>query len=68
MIIVEDLWLNQKGIGELFNITRNNITMHINDIYDSYELEQNSTSKKLLLVQKKVIKRLLEIKLNKRKV
>ena len=25
--------------------------MHINDIYASYELEQNSTSKKFLLVQ-----------------
>ena len=46
-----DLWLTQKAIGELFNTTRNNITMHINDIYDSYELEQNWTSKKFLLVQ-----------------
>ena len=46
-----DLWLTQKSIGELFNTTRNNVTMHINDIYDSYELEQNSTSKKFLLVQ-----------------
>ena len=46
-----DLWLTQKAIGELFNTTRNNITMHINDIYDSYELDQNSTSKKFLLVQ-----------------
>ena len=46
-----DLWLTQKAIGELFNTTRNNITMHINDIYDSYELEPNSTSKKFLLVQ-----------------
>ena len=46
-----DLWLTQKAIGELFNTTRNNITMHINDIYDSYELEQTSTSKKFLLVQ-----------------
>ncbi len=46
-----DLWLTQKAIGELFNTTRNNITMHINDIYDSYELEQNSTSKNFLLVQ-----------------
>ena len=44
-----DLWLTQKSIGELFNTTRNNVTMHINDIYDSYELEQNSTSKKFLL-------------------
>jgi len=46
-----DLWLTQKAIGELFNTTRNNITMHINDIYDSYELDQSSTSKKFLLVQ-----------------
>ena len=46
-----DLWLTQKAIGELFNTTRNNITMHINDIYGSYELEQNWTSKKFLLVQ-----------------
>ena len=47
-----DLWLTQKAIGELFNTTRNNITMHINDVYDSYELERNLTSKKFLLVQK----------------
>ena len=46
-----DLWLTQKSISELFNTTRNNVTMHINEIYDSYELEQNSTSKKFLLVQ-----------------
>ena len=46
-----DLWLTQKAIGELFNTTRNNITMHINDIYDNYELDQNSTSKKFLLAQ-----------------
>lgn len=25
--------------------------MHVNDIYDNYELDQNSTSKKFLLVQ-----------------
>ena len=46
-----DLWLTQKAIGKLFNTTRNNITMHINEIYDSNELEQNSTSKNFLLVQ-----------------
>ena len=48
-----DLWLTQKAIGELFNTTRNNITMHINDIYNTYEKEENTTSKKYLLVQKK---------------
>lgn len=46
-----DLWLTQKAIGELFNTTRNNITMHINDIYSSYEMDELSTSKKFLLVQ-----------------
>lgn len=46
-----DLMMVIKAIGKLFNTTRNNITMHINDIYDSYELEQSSTSKKFLLVQ-----------------
>ena len=52
-VIVDDesVWLSQKLMAELFGTTRNNITMHINDIYDSYELEQNSTSKKFLLVQ-----------------
>ncbi len=35
-----DLWLTQKAIGELFNTTRNNITMHINDIYNTYEMDE----------------------------
>ncbi len=46
-----DLWLTQKSIGELFNTTRNNITMHINEIYNTYELDESSTSKKFLLIQ-----------------
>ena len=47
-----DLWLTQKALGELFNTTRNNITMHLQYIYNSNELEENSTSKDFLLVQK----------------
>ena len=47
-----DLWLTQKGIGELFDTTRNNITMHLQDIYSNYELDSFSTSKDFLLVQK----------------
>ncbi len=35
--------------------------MHINDIYDSYELNRNSTSKKFLLVQQEGIR---EVKRN----
>ena len=47
-----DLWLTQKSIGELFDTTRNNITMHLQDIYNNNEIEENSTSKEFLLVQK----------------
>ena len=47
-----DLWLTQKSIGELFDTTRNNITMHINAIYKNFELDEKSTSKDFLLVQK----------------
>lgn len=47
-----DLWLTQKAIGELFNTTRNNITMHIGEIYNSNEVDENSTSKDFLLVQR----------------
>ena len=36
-----DLWLTQKSIGELFDTTRNNITMHINEIYKNFELMKN---------------------------
>lgn len=42
----------KEAIGELFNTTRNNITIHLQDIYNSNELEENSTSKEFLLVQK----------------
>ncbi len=44
-----DLWLTQKLIGELYDTTRNNITMHIKNIYADGELEEKSVSKKFLL-------------------
>lgn len=46
-----DLWITQKAIGELFNTTRNNITMHLQELYNSLELNENATSKEFLLVQ-----------------
>lgn len=47
-----DLWLTQKAIAQLFDTTRNNITMHLKQLYLDYEIEENSTSKDFLLVQK----------------
>lgn len=51
-----DLWLTQKALGELFNTTRNNITMHIQEVYYNNELEGLATSKDFLLVQKEGVR------------
>lgn len=44
-----DLWLTQKLLGELYDTTRNNITMHIQNIFADGELEEKTVSKKFLL-------------------
>ncbi len=46
----ESVWLSQKLMAELFGTTRNNITMHLKDIFNK-ELNENATSKDFLLVQ-----------------
>ena len=47
----EDVWLTQNALAKLFDTTRNNITLHIGNIYNEEELNENSTSKDSLLVQ-----------------
>ena len=49
--IDEDLWLTQNQIAEIYKTTQENISMHIKNIYRDGELENNSTNKKILLVQ-----------------
>lgn len=48
-VIVDDesVWLSQKLIAELFDTTRNNVTMHLNNILE-YELDRNSVCKDFL--------------------
>ena len=48
----ENVWLTQNSLAKLFDTTRNNITMHIKNIYLDKELEEVATSKENLLVQK----------------
>lgn len=48
----ESVWLSQKLMAELFGTTRNNVTMHLKDIYNNKELDEKATSKDFLLVQK----------------
>ncbi len=38
-----DLWLTQKAISELFDIDRSVVTKHLQNIYSTMELDQDST-------------------------
>ncbi len=47
----EDLWLSQKQLAELFGVTKQNISLHIQNIFEEGELSPNSTVKNFLTVQ-----------------
>ena len=47
----EDLWLTQSQLAEIYCTSRENITMHIKNIYADEELLLDSTSKDFLLVR-----------------
>ncbi len=48
----ETLWLTQKKIAELFETTPQNITLHLKNIYNEQEQDENATCKEFLQVQK----------------
>ncbi|HIP49115.1 MAG TPA: DNA-binding protein [Lutibacter sp.] len=48
----ETIWLSQKQIAELFEVTIPNINMHIKAIFKEKELEKYATIQKFLIVQK----------------
>ena len=41
----ENVWLTQNSMAELFETTRNNITMHIKNIFEDGELQEKTVSK-----------------------
>ncbi len=45
----ETVWLTQAQMSELFQTTRNNITLHIGNVFKERELEQTSVCKDSLL-------------------
>lgn len=47
----EDIWLTQNQIAEIYKTTKQNISLHINNIYKDKELDINSTVKNFLTVQ-----------------
>lgn len=48
----ENLWLTQKMMAELFQVTPQNITLHLQAIYKEAELDEGATCKDFLQVQK----------------
>jgi hypothetical protein len=47
----ETVWLAQQQMAELFQTTKQNISLHIQNIYEEQELERNPTVKESLTVQ-----------------
>jgi hypothetical protein len=48
----ETLWLTQKMMAELFEVTVPNVSMHLKNIFDEAELDKSSTVKEFLIIQK----------------
>ena len=48
----ETLWLSQKQLSELFDVTTATINEHIKNIYNEQELSESSTIGKNQIVQK----------------
>ena len=47
----ENVWLTQNAMAELFNTTKQNISLHIKNIFEENELDETSTVKESLTVQ-----------------
>ncbi len=47
----ETLWLSQKQLAELFGVTKQNISLHVQNIFEEGELNPSSTVKNFLTVQ-----------------
>ena len=47
----ETVWLSQQQMAELYDTTKQNISLHIKNIFDEEELDEDSTVKEFLTVQ-----------------
>ena len=59
----ETVWLTQKLMADLFQTTKQNISLHIQSVFDEGELAPKATVKKYLTVRregKREVKRLLD--------
>lgn len=47
----ETVWVTQKGMSEIFNVEVPTINYHLKEIYKTGELQEDSTIRKILIVQ-----------------
>lgn len=47
----ENVWLTQNAMAELFDTTKQNVSLHIKNVFEEGELKENSTVKESLTVQ-----------------
>ena len=47
-ILQDDIWMSQDVMANLYDTTKNNISMHLKNIFDEGELQKDSVVKKFL--------------------
>ena len=45
-----DLWVTQKAMSELYDCSTDNISLHLKNIYNDFELDKNSTTEEFSVV------------------
>lgn len=53
----ETVWLTQAQMAELFQTTKQNVSLHIQNVFDEGELDRRATVKDYLTVQKEGVAR-----------
>lgn len=48
----ETVWLTQKRMAELFGVESNTVTYHLKEIFESGELNEDATTRKIRVVQR----------------
>ncbi len=57
-----DLWMTQKAISELYGCSTDNVSLHLKNIYNDFELDRDSTTEEFSTVQEegnRQVKRML---------
>ena len=47
-----DLWLSQSAMTELYDTSKQDVSYHLKNIFETFELEENSTIRNFEIVQK----------------